>query len=388
MLARFHRRGNRHERRSFTAEHQSVLFDPIHTSNASKLWRFQSNNDLIRRRSTLVSAVMNIERLRVFLAVYECSSMTAAAARLGITQPAVSQSVGELEDEVGAELFVRGRKGIVPTRTAERFWDVARRAVRAFEAAEHEGKRLRQPARTSLRIGATFAPAITILPRAMATFAEQQTDVLPTLRVLEGESLASSLRVDGFDVAVIDFDPGRLDPRHFETQLLFHDPLVLAESSLRAERALKSARIAPRDLGLFPLILPPVGTMARARIHEALDRDGVDASALVAKLEIGSVAAIMSSVLAGVGVALVSQLATLDAERRGDVATATIDRVSLSAPITAIRSRDGAQSEVADAFWAYLKALTFLTVDQRRLVRPDEHGPPSSRKAPTSSKAG
>jgi len=331
---------------------------------------------------------MNIERLRVFLAVYECSSMTAAAARLGITQPAVSQSVRELEDEVGAELFVRGRKGIVPTRTADRFWDVARRAVRAFEAAEHEGKRLRQPARTSLRIGATFAPSITILPRAMASFAERQADVLPTLRVLEGESIAASLRVDGFDVAVVDFDPGKLDPRHFETQILFHDPLVLAESRTRADGAIASSRVAARDLTSMPLILPPLGSMARARIHEALEREGLDASGVVAKLEIGSVAALMASVLAGVGVGLVSQLATLDAERRGDVSVATIDRVNLSAPITAIRPRDGAQSEVADAFWAYLKTLSFLTLEQRRVVKGDDFGPPSSRKAPTSSKAG
>jgi DNA-binding transcriptional LysR family regulator len=331
---------------------------------------------------------MNIERLRVFLAVYECSSMTAAAARLGITQPAVSQSVRELEDEVGAELFVRGRKGIVPTRTADRFWDVARRAVRAFEAAEHEGKRLRQPARTALRIAATFAPAITILPRAMASFADGQTDVLPTLRVLEGESLAASLRVDGFDVAVVDFDPGKLDPRHFETQLLFYDPLVLAESRQRPACALVSPQVAARELAGWPLILPPMGTMARARLHEALDRDGVDASTLVAKLEIGSVTALMASILAGVGVGLVSQLATLDAVRRGEVGTASIERVNLSAPITAIRSKDGAQSEVADAFWGYLKTLAFLTREQRRVVLPDEFDPPSSRGAPSSSKAG
>jgi DNA-binding transcriptional LysR family regulator len=332
---------------------------------------------------------MNIERLRVFLAVYECSSMTAAAARLGITQPAVSQSVRELEDEVGAELFVRGRKGIVPTRQADRFWEVARRAVRAFEAAEQEGKRLRQPAKTTLRIGATFAPSISFLPRAMASFADETADLLPSLRVLEGESLAASLRVDGFDVAVVDFDANKLDPRHFESALLFHDPVVAVESVRRVPRSIERPRTSARDLAAMPLLLPPMGTMARSRIHEAFERDGVDGGSFLPRMEIGSSASLLASVLSGLGVGLLSHLAAVDAERRGDVAIASIERVNLSAPITVVRPKDGAQSEVADAFWSFLQSLSFLTPEQRRVIRPEEIGPPSSsRRTPNSSRVG
>lgn len=331
---------------------------------------------------------MNIERLRVFLAVYECSSMTAAAARLGITQPAVSQSVRELEDEVGADLFVRGRKGIVPTRQADRFWETARRAVRAFEAAEQEGKRLRQPARTSLRVAATFAPSLSFVPRALAEFAAHQPDVLPSLRTLEGESLASSLRVDGFDLAVVDFDPGKLDPRHFETKVLFHDPLVLVESADRPLSAFSGDSVTPKELAELPLLLPPLGTMARTRIHDGLESTGIEIAALLARIEIGSVAALIAAVNAGLGVGLTSHLAVAGAQRLGLLRLATIDRVNLSNPVTAIRVRDGVQSEVADAFWSYMQSLGFLTKEQRRIVRIDDQGPPSSRKAPTSSKTG
>lgn len=331
---------------------------------------------------------MNIERLRVFLAVYECSSMTAAAARLGITQPAVSQSVRELEDEVGAELFIRGRKGISPTRQADRFWEVARRAVRAFEAAEHEGRRLRQPARTALRLGSTFAPSVAFMPRAMARFAETQQEVLPSLRVLECESLAASLRVDGFDVAVIDFEPTKLDLRYFETQVLFHDPIVLVESTSHGEGGSEGVRVAPSALERLPLLLPPLGSPPRSRIHEALDRVGVDGASLVPRLEVASAPSLLAAVCEGLGVAFLSRLTAEPFLARGDVRIVPVDGLNFSTPVTVIRPRDGVTSEVADAFWSYLLSLSFLTPEQRRVLRAGDSVPPSSRRAPPSSRVG
>lgn len=323
---------------------------------------------------------MNIERLRVFLAVYECSSMTAAAARLGITQPAVSQSVRELEDEVGAELFVRGRKGITPTRQADRFWEAARRAVRAFEAAENEARRLQQPSRATLRIGATSAPAMSLVPRAMASFAALQEDVLPSLRVHEAETIAASLRVDGYDVGIIDFDASKLDARHFETQFLCDDPLVLVESTQAPEGILSAGFVDASALLTLRPIIPPLGSLARARLHAALERGGIDGSAISPSMEIASAPALLGAVESGSGVAFISHLAALDAERRGAVRIAHVRGVELSTPITAVRSRETVQSEVVEAFWTHLCALRYLSPAQSALFHGDD--------APTSSRVG
>ncbi|MCD8208987.1 MAG: LysR family transcriptional regulator [Bacteroidales bacterium] len=79
-------------------------------------------------------------RLIVFEAVWSLGSYTKAARQLGITQPAVSQNIAELEKELGTELFVRGTAGtsmkggnMTPTPAADVFIKLARRALKDYE---------------------------------------------------------------------------------------------------------------------------------------------------------------------------------------------------------------------------------------------------------------
>ncbi|WP_029088487.1 LysR family transcriptional regulator [Brevibacterium album] len=72
-----------------------------------------------------------------FLAVCETGTFSAAAQRLGVSQPALSQSVRSLEEELGAMLFDRGPAGAVLTSSGRRLAPVAADILRGFEAAAH-----------------------------------------------------------------------------------------------------------------------------------------------------------------------------------------------------------------------------------------------------------
>src|SRR6185295_19644482 len=65
--------------------------------------------------------------VRSFLAVVDAGSVTAAAKRLGATQPTLSRHVAELEAQLGAPLFERTGRGVVPTGAALAIVDAARR---------------------------------------------------------------------------------------------------------------------------------------------------------------------------------------------------------------------------------------------------------------------
>ena len=75
---------------------------------------------------------MTHEQLEAFLAVAEERRVTAAAKRLGTSQPALSRQLQALERELGARLVVRGARGAVLTDAGERFLVHARRALDAL----------------------------------------------------------------------------------------------------------------------------------------------------------------------------------------------------------------------------------------------------------------
>lgn len=75
------------------------------------------------------------KRLKIFAAVVETGSFTAAASSLGLTQPAVSQSIAELEKTLGARLFTRTRESVVLTAEGLRFSGYARQILHWYKAA-------------------------------------------------------------------------------------------------------------------------------------------------------------------------------------------------------------------------------------------------------------
>ena len=75
-------------------------------------------------------------RLRVFMTVESCGSFTAAARELGVSQPAVSQNIAELEKLAGAPLFARGRGEVTLTEKGRLFKEYAAQILHWYKAAE------------------------------------------------------------------------------------------------------------------------------------------------------------------------------------------------------------------------------------------------------------
>jgi DNA-binding transcriptional LysR family regulator len=79
--------------------------------------------------------MLSLHQLRCFLAVHEVGSLTAAAEQLGYAQPSISEQIRTLERSLGAALFTRVGRGVVPTPAAESLRPHAERAVAAAEDA-------------------------------------------------------------------------------------------------------------------------------------------------------------------------------------------------------------------------------------------------------------
>lgn len=108
-------------------------------------------------------------KLKVFTAVAENGSFTIAAKALGITQPAVSQNIAELEKNMGAELFTRGRGAVTLTAAGIAFKEYAEKILYWYSAAgQLFGPTGKITANKPVRISADSFIASHILPDAIS----------------------------------------------------------------------------------------------------------------------------------------------------------------------------------------------------------------------------
>ena len=107
---------------------------------------------------------MDTRQLAAFCAVVERESFSQAAARLGVTQPAVSQQIRALEKRVGRQLLDRSGRRVAPTEAGMRLYQGAQRLLALEEqllevvAAEDGG-----PLRGRLEIGASTGPGANVV---------------------------------------------------------------------------------------------------------------------------------------------------------------------------------------------------------------------------------
>jgi DNA-binding transcriptional LysR family regulator len=149
--------------------------------------------------------VSRLEDAEVFVAVVDAGSFTAAAAALGVTQPAVSRRVAALEARLGVRLLVRAKR-LRPTEAGAAFHDRARRALGELEEGEHEASATSAELRGALRVTAPPAFARHVLTPHLAAFAARHPAIALDLMLAERRL---DLAEEDVDLAIRIDDPGR-----------------------------------------------------------------------------------------------------------------------------------------------------------------------------------
>ena len=241
---------------------------------------------------------MDMRQLKYFVQIVDSGSLSKASRQLCIAQPALSQQMTRLEDEVGRALLVRSSRGVTPTENGDALYHHARFILRQLDQAVSVARQ--EHADISGRVNLGMAPT-TICALGLPLFKHLTTHypgiVLNVVEALSGH-LEQMTRLGELDLAVLFSQTAALD--------LSVEPLLEEELFVILPR--DSDKVAPhrkdlalRELAKLPLILPSTGHSLRRRISLEFERANLSVDPVA---EIDSLPLLMHCVADGIGVTI------------------------------------------------------------------------------------
>lgn len=221
---------------------------------------------------------------RYFVLACDERSLTRAARRAHVSQPAMSAAMARLEQEFGTELLRRDRGGVGPTAAGEVLLPRARAALAAVEDAQRAVAEVRDVKAGRVRIGGGATVCAYYLPPVLAAFRETFPSVKLLVREGTSEGTREAVFAGELDLGIITVEQG---------EFWRDDELILVAAP---DMAVKNA----------PFVTFPPG----ATIRDVLDRHFPKADIV---MELSGIASVIEHTAQGIGVALVSRVSVEDA---------------------------------------------------------------------------
>jgi DNA-binding transcriptional LysR family regulator len=299
---------------------------------------------------------LNLHHLRVFAVVGQLGGIGVAARAIGVSQPAISRSIRDLEAELGLKILERGPNGVVLTAAGRELYEHAQAVVAAERAAEEAMSAVRGLARGTLHVGASTTIATYILPPLIGAFTRAHPGIELRLSAVHTRMLVPLVRQHQVDVALAEAPVAdrRVVVRRWITDEM---AVIAAPSHPLAQRAHSGQPIPPSALDEELLILREPESGTRDLVLRGLSAANIAPSRTMA---VDGTEVIKQLVAEGVGIAVVSRDAVADQVSVGRLVTLRVDGLSIVRPfnrLTVLRRRPSA---AARAF------LTLLAEEAQR----------------------
>ncbi|MFJ4843904.1 LysR family transcriptional regulator [Streptomyces sp. NPDC088733] len=175
---------------------------------------------------------MNIEALRYVQAVSRTGSFSAAARAYGVTQPALSNGVARLEEELGVALFDRSPRGVRPTAHGARILPLIDDVLDSLDVLVADSRRLAGPVAETIRLGVSPLIGADLVARVFqaARSLERPRDLV--LREADLEPLSGDLRAGRLDIVLVPAVAGMPAFRH---RVVAREPVVVVDPVASAD---------------------------------------------------------------------------------------------------------------------------------------------------------
>ena len=243
------------------------------------------------------------QKIETLLKVNELKSFTKAAAALSLTQPAVSQHIKQLEEELNIKIFNRTEKELKLTSEGEITIKYAKRMMILYqnlqEAIKNEKKQIKH-----LTVGVTHSLENNIISSVFAKYCNEKKDLHITIISDTIKNLYSMLKTYEIDLAFIE---GKMIDNDFKSILLDTDCLMIAVSNKNPLAKKTIATLSDLKKEKLLLRLPNSGTRSLFESHLASNNEVLDSFNVI--LEVDNISTIKELVQNDFGVSILSKSA-------------------------------------------------------------------------------
>ena len=291
--------------------------------------------------------MLNFSQLQTFVMVVSEGSMTAAADKLFLTQPAVSQQMKNLEDELDVELIVRGAKQIKTTAQGEMLYEYAKRILSLSQQAEIAIKSVGAQLKGLLRIGTLNSIGLHLMSPVVNRLLKYNPDFKIKVEYARGEEIIKQFENDELDVIVLP-----------ETLMNFNKSLAQAKSDIFMKEEIWL--VGPGKDTFYPTTMSIKELKKIPYVHFSHEFPDFDkklneaAGDLPAVFESSNVGTLKRVVESGLGVGFLPAHSVKKQIRGGRLNRIQITDFSYNLNILYISKKDHASSETAEILFQAL----------------------------------
>lgn len=288
---------------------------------------------------------MEFRQIQYFVCLYEEGSVTRAARRLHIVQPALSMQIAKLENELGEQLFIRSSQGMQPTSEGRRLYQLFLPAMVEFARARDQASRTDGELTGHVRIGMIATIAQGVLVDALLEFEKLHPKV--ELSLTDGFSgmLTEAVALGRLDAAVIN-KPRR--PLTLQTTTIAEEDLILVTGT---QHHVLQEPIPLSEVAALKLVLPTRQHGLRGILESFAQTEEIELTPFV---EIDSISAILKLVQESDFCTLLPNVSVRRQRDSGELRTYSINPPRLLRQIVCVTDPHRPLSAAATAFMAIL----------------------------------
>ncbi len=242
---------------------------------------------------------VNFELYKVFVKVADSGSLTKAAKELYLSQPAISKSIKQLEEQLGGKLFNRTTKGMELTKEGKMVYDYVKQATELIDMAEYRHSRLKNISTGLVNIGASDTICKGYLLPIIKKYHKLYPDVMFNVTNRTSKETISLLKTGKVDIGFVNLP--------VTDSYLDIKPVIKTEDIFVCDGEFKGKINHPltfEELNEFPLVILETLSNSRQQVDKYIESNG---ASLKPAIELGSLELVADFARIGYGIGLVTR---------------------------------------------------------------------------------